>query len=352
MKIFFNQPFSLYIHIPFCKKKCNYCDFYSFAGRENEIDEYVEKLAKDIKRLPDPALGGIGSIKTIYFGGGTPTLLSASNFNYLLSTFNFQLSSLQIEITTECNPGTVDLEKLKALRKLGINRLSIGAQSFNDEHLKALGRIHTAEDIYNTFKWARKAGFKNIGLDLMFALPNQTVEDWKETLRKAVKLSPEHISTYNLKIEENTPFWEMTKPKTQNPNESTNLLIPNEETELEMYEFAIEYLTTNGYKHYEISNFSKPGKECQHNLTYWRNEEYIGIGDGAKSFDPTHLESNKFILGLRLIEGVDLSKDEIKKYENEINEICELGLAELKNSNLKLTRKGIYLANEVFERFV
>lgn len=364
---------SLYIHIPFCKKKCNYCDFVSYAGKEELIDKYIKTLTRHLQALPPLPEGEGSRIKSIYFGGGTPTLLEPGHFEKILETIPRPTS--HIEITIESNPGTADKAKLKELRELGINRLSIGAQSFNDKHLKTLGRIYNSKDIFRFYDDARTAGFENIDLDLIFALPGQTLNEWKADLQTAISLKPEHFSTYNLQIEEGTPFH-------GNPN--IKIQIPNEETELKMYEYAIETLTGIGYKHYEISNFArlhrsakqcgqaKPGFECQHNINYWKNGNYIGIGAGAHSHidgkrwsNPNSIEeyltsrnresqvpsrSETIFLGLRLLEGI--STDNFQDFEKELTELIESGLLIKENSRVKLTRKGLYLANLVFEKFV
>jgi oxygen-independent coproporphyrinogen-3 oxidase len=309
----------------------------------------------------------------------------------------------------ESNPATADKEKLKTLRELGINRLSIGAQSFNDQHLKTLGRIHNSKDIFRFYDDARSAGFDNINLDLIFALPGQTLAEWKKDLQAAIDLKPNHISTYNLQIEENTPLWEMTKSQAPNPKQSPNpkiqipkrdgeprrlvsggpqLQLPNEEIELAMYEYAIETLASAGYKHYEISNFAKPGFECQHNINYWKNGNYIGIGAGAHSHlsgkrwsNPNCIEGymrqasgetgnvmrdvlritqddspdatdqrETIFMGLRLLDG--LSVNNFKGYEKEVKELTNDGLLELDGDHYKLSKKGLYLGNLVFEKFV
>ncbi|KAF0134059.1 MAG: oxygen-independent coproporphyrinogen III oxidase [Candidatus Saganbacteria bacterium] len=381
---------SVYIHIPFCKKKCNYCDFVSFADKEELIDGYVEALKHEITSIPQQL-----KIKTIFFGGGTPSLLAPKQLEKILSHFESRITYPEISI--ECNPGTVNLQKLKDFHKLGINRLSIGAQSFNDRELKTLGRIHTAKEIHETVENARKAGFKNVGLDLIFALPNQTLESWKETVRKAVELEPEHLSTYNLQIEEGTPFWKMTNDKPcltagRFQMSNNNFQLPDEETEACMYEFAIDYLKAKGYKHYEISNFSKPGYECKHNIVYWKNGDYIGIGVNAASHinnsrheNPNNFEeyflmanqqskglagklasrpardeiSETIMMNLRLLDG--LSKKEFKErfgkdieelYKKEIDELEKDNLIENTKTHLKLSRKGLFLANLIFEKFV
>jgi oxygen-independent coproporphyrinogen-3 oxidase len=322
------------------------------------------------------------------------------------------------EITIESNPGTADKAKLKALRELGINRLSIGVQSFNNRHLKTLGRIHSAEEALNFCADARAAGFDNINLDLIFALPNQTFEEWKSDLETAINLQPDHLSTYNLQIEENTPLWEkvnMPSPTNSKPSplsrrervlpnfqkhssfslwekgESLTPVdegfnIPSEDEELKMYEYTIETLTAKGYKHYEISNFAKSGFECQHNVNYWKNGNYLGLGAGAHSHlngkrwsnpncieayvagrgtSTSSVESSRvagqkletgdprqeaLFLGLRLLEG--LPSEKFAGFEKEVDELFKEGLLTQENNHYKLTRRGLYLGNLVFERFV
>ncbi len=386
---------ALYIHLPFCKKKCNYCDFVSYAGKEDLIDDYVNSLCKEISSQLET---GNWKLETIYFGGGTPTLLEPKHFNKIISTLirNSALGIRHLEISIESNPATANKTKLKELRKLGINRLSIGAQSFNDEHLKTLGRIHDSKDVLKFYNDARSAGFDNINLDLIFALPNQTLDEWKQDLNKAIHLAPNHLSTYNLQIEQGTPFWELgignREPRvTSSQSPVPSLQLPDEETDLAMYEHTIETLTSTGYKHYEISNFAQPGYECKHNITYWKNENYIGIGAGAHSHvngrrwaNPDSVEeylhhwkpeterlgfqqyeeTAKFIrrfpsapdqretifMGLRLLDGIPT--DKFQGFEKEVAELIESGLLTKESPNIKLTRKGLYLANEVFEKFV
>jgi len=362
---------SLYIHIPFCKRKCNYCDFVSYAGKETLIDQYVDALINELHHL---LTTNYLPLSTVYFGGGTPTMLESRHFAKilgLLTTHNSPLST--IEVSVEANPGTADKAKLKELRKLGINRLSIGIQSFNKRHLRTLGRIHTSSEAIRFYHDARSAGFDNINLDLIFALPGQTLDEWKKDLETAIDLMPNHLSAYNLQIEEGTPF------------HLQKLNLPSEDIELKMYEYAIETLMASGYKHYEISNFAKPGFECKHNINYWKNGNYLGIGAGAHSHvsgkrwaNPDSVESyigcgggyvsnidNRFstndtvtendkresiFMGLRLLKG--LSVDNFQGFEKELAELIESGLLMRENSHAKLTRKGLYLANEVFEKFV
>jgi len=379
------KEYALYIHIPFCARKCNYCDFTSHAGIDHLIPEYLEALKKELtfyaENLKEPRL------KTVFFGGGTPSLLDPNDIrsimDHIKSGFKFGSNA---EISLEANPGTLNFLNLVKLNKIGINRLSLGAQSFDDDHLKVLGRIHSSDNIKYTFWAARHAGFDNINLDLMFALPHQSVEDWEKTLKEALSLRPDHISTYNLTIEEGTPLHKDKK----------RLALPSNEEEFEMFDLSIKMLADKDFKHYEISNFAKPGKECRNNLVYWDNEEYIGAGAGAtsymdgrrysnakdidsyianwrdenaginlieshKSFKRNSSEeiSDAMFLGLRKLEGVDprelLSKydiDPFDLYKKELNELSDKGLIEMNDSRIKLSKKGLFLANEVFERFV
>ena len=327
------------------------------------MDEYVNALMHEFESL----LSTFDfQLSTIYFGGGTPTLLSPKHFEKILnlpSAFHSLLSTLEISI--EANPGTADKAKLKELKKLGINRISIGAQSFNDKHLKTLGRIHNSKDIFRIYDDARSVGLKNINLDLIFALPDQTLNQWKRDLHTAISLEPKHLSAYNLQIEKGTVF------------HSQKLNLPSEETELKMYEYTIETLTQAGFKHYEISNFARPGFKCQHNINYWKNGNYIGIGAGAhshvngkrwsnpstieeylndagrKTHDDSHDATDQretLFMGLRLLEG--LPHDNFQGFEKDLAELIESGLLTKENSHIKLTRRGLYLANQVFEKFV
>lgn len=326
------DSFSLYIHIPFCKKKCHYCDFHSFAGREDEIDEYVDRIAADMKSVRPRY---IAALRTVYIGGGTPTLLSPSHFEYLISNIEYPISN--IEFSVEANPGTVSLPYLRKIRQQGINRLSIGAQTFNNLQLKTLGRIHTAQEIYQAVEDARRAGFDNINLDIMYALPGQTFGEVKSDIKEALSLDTEHLSVYNLQIEEGTPLYGQLLSR------------PSEDLEADMYACVIDTLTASGYDHYEISNFAKPGFRCQHNMNYWKNGNWIGIGDGAKSNEDRE-GKNTLFLGLRMLEG--LPKEKFTGYETEVAELLKDGLLMEDKSNYKLSRRGLFLANRVFEKFV
>ena len=268
------KPLELYLHIPFCISKCKYCDFLSAPSEFQERQDYVESLCRDIRSYRNLAEAYV--VVSIFLGGGTPSVLTPAQIKDIFKSIKetFQLSG-EAEITIEMNPGTVDKEKLRTYREVGINRLSIGLQSALDEELKKLGRIHTFEEFLDTYKLAREAGFHNINIDLMSAIPGQTVESYEHTLRTVAEIKPEHISAYSLIIEEGTPFYE---------SEEIHKKIPNEEADREMYQFTKEILAENGYDRYEISNYALKGKECIHNLGYWSGIPYIGFGLGASSY--------------------------------------------------------------------
>ncbi len=268
------KSLGLYLHFPFCVSKCAYCDFYSVPTASQKLrEDYVGALVRQLGEYSIQASGY--TVKSVYFGGGTPTLMTNEQIKLVMSAIkkNFKLS-YNCEISAEANPGTADYDKLRTMRKAGINRLSIGVQSFNDELLKKCGRIHTTSDVYSIITDARKAGFDNISVDLMFGLPNQTKKDILESLNSAFELDVQHISLYGLKIEENTPFW----------FERNTLLLPNEDLERDMYFTAVGFMKQHGYKQYEISNFAKGAKVCKHNLRYWNADEYIGFGAAAHSY--------------------------------------------------------------------
>lgn len=271
MKTRNKQPLSIYIHIPFCKRKCLYCDFLSAPACAQERESYVEALLREIPLMADVCREY--EVISVFFGGGTPSLLSGEQMQRIMAVVkaNYNLS-VDAEISMECNPATASLDTLKAYYECGINRLSIGLQSANDEELKALGRIHDYKQFLQTYEDARGAGFTNVNIDLMSALPGQTYESYEETLKKVLALNPEHISAYSLIIEEGTPFYDM------------ELALPDEDTERFMYHRTNSLLQDEGYERYEISNFSKKGYECHHNLTYWTGIDYIGFGIGAASY--------------------------------------------------------------------
>lgn len=375
-----NKEIGIYVHIPFCKRKCEYCDFISYSNKNSKIEEYIEAVKKEIE------LQKIKSeITTIYIGGGTPSYIDSKYIKEIMTEIQKKNVSKNAEITIEVNPGTVTLEKLKDYKDVGINRLSIGLQSAQDELLKQIGRIHNFEQFLETYKMARKVGFKNINVDLMLGLPNQRIKDLKESLEKIIELQPEHISVYSLIVEDGTPI--------ANKLESGELELPDEDLERNMYWYVKNILELNRYKHYEISNFSKQGYESKHNMNCWNQKEYIGIGIAAHSYrDITRysntenlgeyirnvkngkLERNRIIheiqkeddtkkeymlLGLRQIDGVKISKfkekfgdNPIYLFRNELKKLSDENLIGINEDNIKLTNKGIDLANLVWEEFV
>lgn len=270
------EELSLYIHIPFCVRKCGYCDFLSAPADEKARDRYVQALLMEIERYRGTETAD-RKIKTLYIGGGTPSILSVNQLNCIIQkikcTFNF---CSDIEASIEMNPGTASKEKCRALYQMGINRLSIGLQSTNDMELKTLGRIHSYEDFLNTYTWCREAGFQNINVDLMAALPYQTVESYTTGLRKIIRLAPEHISAYSLILEEGTPFYQKYN--------SGCYPLPDEEQERLMYRETEQILAQAGYERYEISNYAKKGYACRHNLVYWQGGDYLGLGLGSSSY--------------------------------------------------------------------
>lgn len=296
MKTRNKQPLSIYIHIPFCKRKCLYCDFLSAPACAQERESYVEALLSEIEGMAEYCREY--EIISVFLGGGTPSLLTGAQMQRIMNAVkrNYDMS-MDAEISMECNPATATLDTLKAYKECGINRLSIGLQSANDEELKALGRIHDYKQFLQTYEEARKAGFSNINIDLMSALPGQTLFSYEDTLQKVIELSPEHISAYSLIIEEGTPFYERygedashkaSKPAGEGANNmkytSMYPSLPDEDTEREMYHRTSEILQKVGFERYEISNYAKKGYECRHNLTYWTGIYYIGFGIGAASY--------------------------------------------------------------------
>ncbi|BFK81894.1 radical SAM family heme chaperone HemW [Clostridium baratii] len=369
---------SLYVHIPFCKQKCFYCDFKSYAGIEELENDYIDALILEIRNKCKGYL-----IKTLFIGGGTPSYLSENNLSKLLKELN-KLSFLDdAEKTIECNPGTLSDEKIKIIKENNMNRISMGLQTTKNNLLKNIGRIHTIEEFKANYKRVRELGIENINIDIMFGLPNQSLEDYKETLEDIVKLNPEHISAYSLIIEEGTYFYKLY--------EENKLNVPNEDDERRMYEITKEILEDNNYKQYEISNYAKEGRECRHNKVYWELDEYIGVGVSASSFiDEKRIKNidnikeyierinsnidvsesivanslkedmEEFMfLGLRMIEGVSIDKfkDKFSKDINDvygeiINKNKKLGLLDEKNGRIYLTDKGIEVSNWVMSEFI
>lgn len=370
----------IYVHIPFCKKKCDYCDFISYCGKDDLIEKYVDSVKKEIDHVKIKS-----EITTIYIGGGTPSYIDSKFIVQILEKIKEKNVAQDAEITIEVNPGTVTQEKLQDYIDCGINRISIGLQTTNDELLKQIGRIHNYEQFLETYKMAKKVGFKNINVDLMLGLPNQRIIDLKESLENVLKLAPKHISVYSLIVEEGTPI--TTKI------ENGKLKLPDEELERNMYWYVKNTLELNGYKHYEISNFAQKGYESKHNMNCWNQMEYVGIGAGAHSYrDITRysntedikeyiknvqkgeFEKNRIIheiqkeedskkefmlLGLRKIDGLKISEfknkfgdNPIYLYRNELKKLSDEKLIIIQDDNIRLSNKGIDLANLVWEEFV
>ena len=271
-------PLSLYIHIPFCVQKCLYCDFLSASASEEKKERYVEALLQEIDFWTEKICEKYW-INTVFIGGGTPTCLEPRHLERIgkgLKKLFTAVGNEPIEFTIEANPGTITKAHVQVMREMGVNRISLGLQSAQNNELKALGRIHTYEEFVESYKLLRKNGFDNINIDLMADIPEQTLESYQDTLEKVLVLEPEHISSYSLIIEEGTPFYQM--------EEEGKLLIPDEEMDRKMYELTQKLLAGNGYVRYEISNYAKKGRECRHNLTYWQMGEYLGLGLGASSY--------------------------------------------------------------------
>ncbi|MGV7221797.1 MAG: radical SAM family heme chaperone HemW [Nitrospinales bacterium] len=388
--ILYMNSLSLYIHIPYCIHKCGYCDFNSHNINTDEMDDYVDALLLEIdhyiqsEKFADHSLKN-RPIETIFFGGGTPTTLPSKSLNRILhycrNKFNV---SATCEITVEANPASIDTEILKELHSEGFNRMSVGVQSFLERDLRLLERVHSVDEIYLTMDRAREAGFDNLSLDLMFALPGQSLSDWEENLTKAIKINTEHISTYNLTIEPATAFFKL--------HSRGQLVMPSEEHQLEHYQLSIDMLSEASFNHYEISNFAKPGKESKHNITYWENREYLGLGAGASSYinstrfknwnlpskyireanagsgavesseklEPNMAMGETLMLGLRLLEkGVNIPQMErrfsvsfMEKYGNTIGSLTKEDLISVESDQIHLTKKGLFLADSVILEFI
>lgn len=371
----------LYIHIPFCKQKCYYCDFASFPGKEHLQKDYINALCKEIRETFKTLDSYI--IDSVFIGGGTPSILEICNMELLFTEINKLNKSEDIEYSMECNPGSLNEEKLKIMKEFGINRISMGLQAVQDDLLKSIGRIHDFNDFKNNFNLARKYGFNNINVDLIFALPNQSLDQWKETLETICKMKPEHISAYSLIIEEGTAFYSLY--------EKGKINLPKEDLERDMYTIGKQILKDNGYNQYEISNYSLEGKECRHNLKYWDMDQWIGVGSNSSSFINNKriknisdikkyvekinnnempyediIENTKkdnmeefMFMGLRKIEGInekefylrfnesldEIYKDVIKKYENQELLVRDKG-------RLYLTEKGMEVSNIIMADFL
>ena len=272
-----HKPLALYVHVPFCKAKCTYCDFYSIIGREDSIPLYLNRLVQEIAHYKERLDLSRHTIDTIFFGGGTPNLLAPQKLEKVLSSlFEFASPGKNMEIGMEINPGEASLENLKAYKQLGINRMSIGMQSFQPHLLKFMSRIHTAEKSISTYNDVRAAGFENVSGDLIFAVPGQTRKHWEQDLARMIELQPEHISTYSLTVEEGTALHRWV--------ENGHIQMLEETIDMGMYAWGREFLDTAGYPNYEVSNHARPGFECRHNLNYWKGIEYLGFGPAAHSF--------------------------------------------------------------------
>ena len=375
------KEIGIYVHIPFCKRKCYYCDFVSYDNKYEKIDSYVETVKKEIEDTSNEFTKN-HIVSTIYFGGGTPSFFFFFYIKLLLENIrrNFNVSS-NAEITLEVNPGTITEEKLKTYQMCGINRLSIGLQTTNDNLLKKIGRIHTYSEFLSTYNLARKLGFSNINVDLIFSLPDESLDDLKLDLEKIIELSPEHISTYSLIVENGTKIKELIEENADGYN------LPSEDIERQMYWYIKNTLEEKGYRHYEISNFAKEGYESKHNLNCWNQKEYFGFGAAAHSFIDGIRFSNKKILseyifnfksrdieekmnreelakeymmlGLGKIDGVSISEFERKFNLNpllyfrfEISKLTDEDLIEVDLDDIKLTKKGLDFANIVWEEFI
>lgn len=377
------EELGIYIHIPFCKQKCFYCDFCSFANKNEMQEKYVETVINEIKNITHKEKY---TVTTIYLGGGTPSILNPEYIKNILQEIKSSFKILDdAEITIEINPGTVNEEKLKRYKEYGINRLSIGLQSANDKILKNIGRIHDYKQFEETFFLARKCGFKNINVDLMIGLPTQAIEDVKQTLEKIIQKNPEHISVYSLIIEEGTII-----EKLINENK---LQLPDEETERIMYWTVVNELKENGYNQYEISNFSKKTYESKHNTNCWKQKQYIGLGTSAHSYLNKKRYSNTnnieeyikniqesnisknitiheeqteestmneyMLLGLRMIQGININEfkqkfktDPTIKYKEILEKLQKENLIQITKTSIKLTKQGIDFGNIVWEEFI
>lgn len=374
----------IYVHIPFCVKKCDYCDFVSYSDKFNIQEEYVKKLIEEIE--DNEELLKQNEITTIYIGGGTPSSIKPDLIKNILDKI-YEVSNIKnkdkIEITIEVNPGTTTKNNLQLYRNCGINRLSIGLQSTNNNILKSIGRIHNYEQFLDTYNWATEAGFDNINVDLMLGIPNQAIGDLKESLEAITNLKPEpkHISVYSLIVEEGTEI-----DKKLN---SGKIKLPDEEAERNQYKYTKNYLELNGYKHYEISNFAKEGYESKHNINCWKQKQYVGFGlaahsyvnnkrysntdnldeylnKGSKELKIIHEEQNQedmkkeyMLLGLRKLDGINISEFKLKfgdnpiySFRNELQKLVEQELIEIDLDNIRLTNKGLDFANLVWEEFV
>lgn len=375
-------PEAVYIHIPFCTNKCFYCDFNSYVLKDQPVMDYLHALDREMELTVKNTPPGV--IKTIFVGGGTPTVLKPDEMAYFLKSVrtHFPQWDEDIEFSMEANPGTTDVDKLTVMKEGGVNRVSFGVQAFQNELLTGIGRIHNVDDVYRSLENARSVGLHNLSVDLMFGLPNQTVEMLAESIRKALELDLPHYSIYSLKVEENTLFHTLFN--------KNKLPLPNEEDELQMYLLLMSSMKEAGYNQYEISNFAKPGMESRHNITYWRNEDYYGLGAGAhgyvdrkrhinvKGVNP-YIEATRqglprldaypiseaeamedfMMVGLRMHEGVSnkafqaqfgRSLEEV--FAKPLHKMLNVGLLEQEEGTYRLSKQGILFGNDVFAEFV
>jgi oxygen-independent coproporphyrinogen-3 oxidase len=375
-----DPPLGLYVHIPFCVRKCFYCDFNAGPAAEAVRRSYVEALCREITQSPQAG----APARTIFFGGGTPSELDGDQLGAIAAALRRAFEILPgAEWTIECNPGTVSPTSLAGMRGIGFNRISLGVQSFHDHHLKALGRIHDAAEAVEAYRWAGEAGFANRSLDLIFALPEQTLAEWQTDVRRALALDPDHLSLYNLTIEKGTEFGIRFA--------RGELAVPDGDLAADMYEFALDAMAASGYEQYEVSNFARPGKRCAHNQIYWRNEPYLGFGVSAASFwrgsrwtnvagqrryaelvaagqPPVHSQerlppreaaAEAMMLGLRTADGIRLSEvsarygvDAEAQFGAAAARFVAPGLLEQRGDLLRLTRRGVLLANLVCAEFL
>ncbi|HIC0272928.1 TPA: radical SAM family heme chaperone HemW [Streptococcus agalactiae] len=371
------KPTSAYVHIPFCTQICYYCDFSKVFIKNQPVDAYLQALIREFRSYD------ITELRTLYIGGGTPTSISAVQLDYLLTELirDLNLNTLE-EFTIEANPGDLTVDKIEVLQKSAVNRVSLGVQTFNDKHLKRIGRSHNEAQIYSTIDALKTAGFQNISIDLIYALPEQTMDDVRSNVAKALSLNIPHLSLYSLILEHHTVF--------MNKMRRGKLHLPTEDLEAEMFEYIISEMERNGFEHYEISNFTKPGFESRHNLMYWDNVEYYGVGAGASGYldgiryrnrgpiqhylkgvsegnarlseevlSKNEMMEEELFLGLRKKEGVSIGKFEQKfgtsfekRYGQIVQELQSDGLLKENNGFIQMTKKGLFLGDTVAEKFI
>ncbi|WP_438830862.1 radical SAM family heme chaperone HemW [Streptococcus pluranimalium] len=372
------KPTSAYVHIPFCTQICYYCDFSKVFIKNQPVDDYLTALISEFNDY------NIHDLKTLYIGGGTPTAISAEQLDYLLSNLEKQINLEMLEeFTIEANPGDLTLEKIEVLKKSAVNRVSLGVQTFFDKQLKQIGRSHNEAQIYESIDALKAAGLTNISIDLIYALPNQTMEQVEENVRKALALDIPHLSLYSLILENHTVF--------MNKQRRGRLHLPNEDIEADMFTYIINELEKNGFEHYEISNFTKPGFESRHNLMYWDNVEYYGVGAGASGYldgvryrnrgpiqhylkaiaehghsrlgedilSKEEMMEEEFFLGLRKKSGISISHFEAKfgvgfeeRYGQIVADLVKDGLLIHEDDTIRMTKKGLFLGDTVAEKFI